>query len=166
MGKRGPKPTPTRILQGRGSWRAKSRGPEPTVPEGVPEIPPGLREDAAEVWETVTAQLQEMGILGRCDGNALERYCNAIMKYRECEEILEKEGVTYERYNLNGDVLVKERPEVKIAAKLSEECRKLENAFGLNPSARTGLCVTKPSDTKENRGKRKNKGRFFNAAAG
>ena len=43
---------------------------------------------------------------------------------------------------------------------LSEECRKLETAFGLNPSARAGLCVAIPPDPKENRGK-KNKGRFF-----
>ncbi len=166
MGKRGPKRTPTSVLSKRGSWRAKSRGPEPTVPEGIPDIPEGLREDAVEIWEQVTAQLEEMGILGRCDGNALERYCNAVIKYRECEAILEAEGVTYERHSLGGDKLVKERPEVKIAAKLSEECRKLENAFGLNPSARTGLCVTRPADPKENRGKRKNKGRFFTVSAG
>lgn len=165
MAKPGPKRKPTRVLKGRGSWRAKKRGPEPIVPEGVPDMPEGLREDAVGMWETTTAQLQEMGILGRCDGNALERYCNAVVMYRECAETLEEKGVSYERKDLNGNVLVKERPEVKTAAKLSEECRKLETAFGLNPSARAGLCVTIPADPKENRGK-KNKGRFFKVIAG
>lgn len=188
MGKRGPKRTPTRVLQGRGSWRAKSRGPEPTVPEGIPDMPIGLRADAVGIWKDVTAQIEEMGLLGRCDGQSIARYCQAVVKYWECEGILEQLGLTYvvESYLSPSEkpekskakkgtkakppkdriLVTRERPEVKLAARLAEECRRFENAFGLNPSARTGLCQQKPADSRENRGKRKNIGRFFTIAAG
>ena len=54
MGKRGPTRTPTSVLKLRGSWRAKTRGDEPTPQEGVPESPDWLSEDEQSVWDRLT----------------------------------------------------------------------------------------------------------------
>lgn len=151
-------------------------------------MPASLRADAVGIWNDVTAQLEEMGVLGRCDGQSIARYCQAVVKYWECETLLEQLGLTYvvesyiplseqpqkakgkkgKRAKTKKDriLVTRERPEVKLAARLAEECRRFENAFGLNPSARTGLCDIKPANSQENRGRRKNKGRFFTIAAG
>ncbi len=107
-----------------------------------------------------------MGILGKCDGNALARYCQAIVKYWECEAFIKENGMTYEQTNREGTVVRKEYPEMKLSTRLSEECRKLENLFGLNPSARTDLGHKRISSPDENRGKKKPKSRFFAGDAG
>lgn len=166
MGKRGPKKTPLKILKSRGSWRADRRDSEPTPPEGKPKKPKGMSKAAAKIWDEVVSMLAEMGILGKCDGFAVERYCEAVALYRHCMAIIDKKGtniIIYEQRDEDDEreepfvIDIKERPEVSRAAKLSEECRKLENLFGLNPAARASLVIERPSEPNENRGK----GRFF-----
>ena len=166
MGRRGPKPTPKAVLAARGSWRVTARGKEPQPKKGRPPAPPGLSVPARKVWNAVVKELEEMKILGTCDGNALARYAQAVANYWQCSKVITKKGMTYERIATNGERMIRERPEVKLMAAYSEECRKLENLFGLNPSARANLAPAKESNPAENRGKRKTKARFFAKAAG
>ena len=167
MGKRGPKPTPLTLLKARGSKRAKDREGGPEAPPGCPDPPVYLRPEARRTWELVVGQLDDMGILSEADGNALARYCQAVAKYIVCEEVLTKDGLTYEQIGTNGAKTIRERPESKLAIKLSEECRKIENLFGLNPSARTDLAPRRIPKKSENRGRRKKtKSRFFEGVAG
>lgn len=167
MGRRGPKPTPIKILKTRGSKRAQKRDPGPAATEGRPEPPIYLRPAARQEWENVADQLERMGILGECDGNALARYCQAVTKYWEVEKFLAENGLTYELTNRDGEKIRKEYPEQKLSTRLSEECRKLENLFGLNPSARTDMGQKRVTSPSENRGRKKNpKSRFFGESAG
>jgi len=157
MGRRGPQPTPTNILEMRGSWRAGRRGEEIKAPKGSPRRPRSLRKAAAAIWKQLLPQLEQMKIVSTVDKQALGRYCQSVAKYWEAEKILERNGSTYHTYDAQGNTIVKDRPEVARSAKLSEECRKLENLFGLNPSARASFAPAKESDENENRGK----SRFF-----
>lgn len=120
-----------------------------------------MRPEARRIWEQVAQQLEAMGILDECDGNGLARYCQAVAKYVQCEQVIEKDGLTYEQKGTNGAITIKERPEAKLAIKLSEECRKMENLFGLNPCARTDLAPRQVPKPNENRGRKKTKNRFF-----
>ena len=165
MGRRGPKKTPIKILDRRGSKRAKNRDPGPAATEGRPDPPIYLRPEARREWENVCDQLERMGILGECDGNALARYCQTVIKYWEVEEFLEEHGTAYEQITREGEKVWKEYPQAKQSSRLSEECRKLENLFGLNPSARTDMGQKRITSPRENRGKKKPKSRFFADAA-
>ncbi len=128
-------------------------------------MPAGLTAAAKGVWKRAVKELVAMDIIGQCDANALGRYAMALANYWRCQKIIAKKGLTYTWKGPNGSESVKERPEVKLSSRLSEECRKLENLFGLNPSARASLAPELPSNPAENRGKRKSKQRFFKKAS-
>ena len=165
MGKRGPQPTPLTILKSRGSSRATRRTKEPKPTKGEPTIPSWLWSEAIVIWYDAVRQLDEMGILAECDGNALGRYCQAMARYAKCQDDL-KDGTTYEKETREGNKVKEQLPQVKEAKELSEECRKLEMLFGLTPSSRTALAPERETDRRENRGKRKTKARYFTGKIG
>ena len=139
----GPVKTPTKVLEMRGSWRADKRDGEPKPDATMPECPEWLLPDAVSKWDEITPQLHAMGVLGRCDGGALARYCQMWARWRAVEA---------------GD------GSATLSLKLAAALLRLEREFGLTPSARAGLAVPKDDDS-ENRGKR-DKGRFFNGGSG
>ncbi len=154
MGRRGPQKTPTKVLNMRGSWRGKAREDEPEAPQGRPRCPAWLRREAKNAWARLIPQLDEMGVLGMCDRNALARYCQMYAKWRVAEEFVaaHTEGVFVVR---NGDGSVKEvreYPQVAQAIRYGEQLLRLEREFGLTAAARASLAVEK-ANPQENRGK-------------
>ena len=75
MGRRGPPPTLTKILELRGSWKAKTRPHEPKVKAEKPAMPDCLGEEAKAIWRKVIAQLHTSGLLAKVNGWMLARYC-------------------------------------------------------------------------------------------
>ncbi len=65
MGARGPAPTPTKILEARGSWRAKARAGELTFPVERPECPAWLSTEARAEWDRVVERLEGAGVLAQ-----------------------------------------------------------------------------------------------------
>ena len=63
MGQRGPKPTPTRILKLKGSWRANLNRDEPEAPDGCPSCPTWLDAEGKRCWAQETRSLKAMGLL-------------------------------------------------------------------------------------------------------
>ena len=163
MGRRGPRPTPTNILNMRGSWRATARTDEPEPERDTPACPKWLRPAAKRAWRELVPQLEGMGILGTCDRNALIRYCEVWARWRAAEEFLIQSGDMYvvrgpaTSQKAVGPILaVKEYPQSQLAIRLADQLLKLEREFGLTPSARASMA--KPRDNaNENRGK----DRFF-----
>ena len=143
MGKRGPRPTPTKlkILRGNpGNRPINTSEPQP-VADGV-VMPSHLGEVAAAKWGQVLPLLQAVKVMTRADIEALARYCDTYEWWLATRAKLKKEGDTYPILNDKGDVkYIAQRPEVSIAHKLAVQLRQLEQDFGLNPSARTGLHV-------------------------
>lgn len=160
MGSRGPAPTPTNILKLRGSWRAKLNPNEPQPPPGRPSCPRWLSEEAKRFWRRVVPQLDAMGILTKIDGGALARYCQLYARWREAEEFIARRGSVLPVKNAEGEVIdLKPFPQVGIASKLAEQLLRLEQQFGLTPSARARLTVGRSENTNESN----NKARFFGA---
>ena len=75
MGERGAAPLPRRVLEMRGSWRAKARGREPEPERRRPRCPRWLRPEAKKAWKRLIPQIERMGILATCDENMLGQYC-------------------------------------------------------------------------------------------
>ena len=80
--KPGPRRTPTKVLEMRGSWLARNRkqsdpgyGNNAIGPEVLIKMPSWLLDDARAVWRLVLAHLKPLGVIGRMDSHALGRYC-------------------------------------------------------------------------------------------
>jgi len=153
MGKRGPKKTPTAVLDARGSWRAKIRKAEP-VALGQLARPRWLMKEAGAKFKQLAAQLESMNITGQIDTEALARYCDTWAWWRELRKIIKKEGQIYTGIDANDNTFYKTRPEANLALKLAAQLSKMEAEFGLTPAARASVKVnpqTKPNEKLKNR---------------
>jgi P27 family predicted phage terminase small subunit len=138
-----------------GSWRAGKREGEPMPDPARPPCPTWLSRDAKHVWRRLVPQLEAMGtpgrpLFGKCDGNAVARYCQTFAKWKAAEKMLQAKPDDLVRETPVG---LKLHPMALYALRLSETLLRLERQFGLTPSARAGLAVTKASNPLENRGK-------------
>lgn len=105
-------------------------------------MPAHLGDVAAQKWGQVLPMLQAVQVMTRADVEALARYCDTYEWWLATRARLKKEGDTYPILNDKGEIkYIAQRPEVSIAHKLAVQLRQLEQDFGLNPSARTGLHV-------------------------
>ena len=78
MGARGPCPTPTAVLEARGSTvPGRRRTGEPRPPVEAPGCPSWLSREARAEWRRVVAELERMGVIAKADRAALTVYCEA-----------------------------------------------------------------------------------------
>jgi len=126
----------------RGSRRAKARKNEPQPAEGRPVCPRDLSADAKKVWAQLIPQLDKMGVLARCDANALVRYCELWVRWRRAAAFLAKHGEHYAIHDEVGNFrCFMPWPEAATVSKLSVLLLRLEQEFGLTPAARTAIKV-------------------------
>lgn len=135
MGRRGPRPTPSKILKARGSWRATGREGEPEA-TGAPVCPTFLDDTAKEVWAETCDELDRMGILASADKWTLAAYCVACSQLARTTAELATDTLTTETQRGSAS-----NPLVTIQHKAIEKIAKLASHFGLSPSARVGLRV-------------------------
>ena len=156
---KGRKPTPTKILEARDSWHAKTaaRRSEPKPKMGKPKCPTWLKGRARSMWKKISGDLFDLGVLSLNDENTLVRYCQLWARWRKCEEFIEKNGESFQTESRNGELSYRLYPESRVAQALAAELRKLETEFGLTPSSRSRIVIDE-----SNKGERvKDKARFF-----
>jgi P27 family predicted phage terminase small subunit len=148
MGQRGPRPTPTAHLKARGSPRAKqATRHEPTPERGRPECPTWFNDEQRCCWERLVAQLDVAGVVTRIDGHSLVRYCVAWCRWIRAVAFIEKNGEVYVLKDDSGKAKCTQQwPQVAIAKSLSTELLKIEQEFGMTPSARSRINID-PSST-------------------
>lgn len=144
MGLRGPAPTPTRILETRGSWRAKINDGELRFPEGEPNCPAFLSREAKAEWRRQVELLRAAGILTEADRAALAVYCEA---WGEFAELCTRLKASPSDWRLRMQKNAAADRAIKAAAQ-----------FGFSPSARARL--KGPGDAVEGQGG-EGKARFF-----
>jgi len=161
MGRRGPPPTPTAVLKLRGSTLVTKQreAREVKAPSGRPACPRWLDKDAKAAWKYIVPILEGMGVLTRADVNALSRYCRLWSRWRKAELFIDEHGEVYPLKDDVGHVkCVQQWPQVSIANKLAQQLTRLEQEFGLTPSARARLQLAPEPKDKPTHGKE----RFFN----
>jgi len=149
MGKRGPKPTPTRILNLRGSWRGKDR-PDADLEPNLPKMPDWLSSAAKVVWKREVPELEDLGVLQRVDVTILAMYCTDFVEWQAaCNEIdkLKSQFVSVGReVSASGKVLKPGRvcphPLFAIRDAADARLRKSCSELGMGPASRTGLAIT------------------------
>lgn len=142
MGARGPLPKPTEVLRLSGSWRANLNREEPTPPKEPPPKPGWLSEEAGAAWDQIVPRLEEMKVLARIDANALARYCELWVEWRQALTFIRKHGQTYPIKDGYGKIkALGQFPQVALVHKLSQALSRLEAEFGMTPSARSRIQV-------------------------
>ena len=147
MGRRGPAPTPSKLLRMRGTFRrARHAGSEPqprTLPT-VPTPPKRLGKLARQIWRETAKRLVAIDLLTASDLGALEAYCRAFARAIEAEAVVEREGRT-----IKSSQGRKRHPELITAERAWSEMRAYESRFGLTPADRARLRVKEHDDGDE-----------------
>ncbi len=99
--------------------------------------------------------LDRMGVLTKVDCNALARYCVLWSRWRKAEEFIRDRGDSYlVKDEAGGLKAIKPYPQVRMANQLSEQLLRLEQQFGMTPSARTRIEVPQ-QDAQDGQDKRR-----------
>lgn len=154
MGRRGPAPTPTAILNARGSWRAKQNPDEPKPDVGAPKCPRELSRESRKVWRGVSALIAP-GVLTKDSVQTLSRYCHGLVRWWKLADWLENNPDTYETRDEAGNIRHVRHPNVGTYEKLGRDLLRIEQEFGLTPAARTRVIASNGQKPKDN------KARFF-----
>jgi len=133
MGKRGPKPTPTRILQLRGSPVAKRRPAEPQLALCRLEPPAWLCDEAKPIFTELAQIIYDMGVSTRGDSLALGLLAESFALYIVASEELMRDGIS----TATESGTRKSNPALAARAVAWAEIARGLAWFGLSPSDRT-----------------------------
>ena len=147
MGQRGPKPTPTKLLKLRGSWRAKLNKNEPKPKIQAPSIPGHLSKEAVAEWERIVPELKRLGLLAKIDRAALSGYCQSWARWVNAEKEIAGTGGEVVKSPSGYPI---QNPWLSIANKALKQCESFIKEFGLSPAARTRIEIDKPEEQNEN----------------
>ena len=129
---RKPKPTKLKLVDGNpGKTPINDHEPQPDPLASKP--PSYLDRKAKRHWRDMAPALKELGLLTDVDKDMFAAYCTAYSRWREAEDIIEKEGLTFT--NDKGEI--KRRPETTIAKEQMMIYKALAAEFGLTPSSRS-----------------------------
>lgn len=131
----GPPPTPTEILQQRGSWRGNVRGNEPKPAVGKPAMPPWVTGRARELWDELVGLLLPLGLVTVTDGLMLAQLCRWAARFEEADQAANEAEVGTSQWRLM----------LSIADRATGQMLRLSARFGLTPADRGGLSVAVPA---------------------
>lgn len=153
MGKRGPKPIPTRVLKVRGSWRGNARAGEIEFESSAPVKPRWLTGRAAKIWAEIMPLLKSFRLVVKIDRNALARYCQTQAEYEEIKSELNKMKIL-DRYltisQRGGDRLNALQRALELKMK---RLAKFDACFGLTIADRVGLKAERQPVNKDKKAK-------------
>lgn len=135
-----------------------NRGGEPKPNAGAPPCPRWLCDKGKAVWRQLTPKLAAAGIRTVIDGARLARFCELFVHWREAA--IQLRGEEHVIAQTNGVRCA--NPLFKTMVEFSRELARLEQAYGLTPADRAGMCV----DSAGLIGEPEEEARFFRQAAG
>ena len=141
---RGPAPTPTHILELRGSRLPGRRGNEPKPLIEVPDCPEWLGEIARIEWDRLMPILLEQKLISKMYSGALASLCAAYSRMVEAQQLIDVNGFTY----VTDKGAIVKRPEVTIMEKAQTLYLQFMQQFGLSPSSGVRVTAATPEKKK------------------
>lgn len=143
----GARPTPTKLLSMRGSWRANLRTEEPQPEVKMVEPPKFLKAADKKYFREMVEKLFACGILTVADAGSFTRYITSFGRWVEAERALaEGEPTHHEIRDEAGNIKsVVPGKAYATVCKEHERLLKLEQEFGLTPASRPRLQSVKPT---------------------
>jgi P27 family predicted phage terminase small subunit len=137
------KPTAWRRAEGNRGKRAWNHA-EPVPPEGVPDCPDHLGEEARAEWHRLAETLVGMGVISQIDRAVLAAYCQAYGRWVEAEEKLKETPLLIR----TPSGYVQQSPWLGIANRQMELMGRYMAEIGLTPASRSRI-VTRAGDAAE-----------------
>ena len=142
------KPTAIKIREGKPGHRPLPKN-EPKPPIMLSHEPPDwLCPIAATEWRRLAAELDAQNLLTSWDHAAFASYCEAFGKYVRLTKQIEREGriltAPQSGYKMP-------HPACSLQKQAREAMVSIGSRFGLNPSARAGLDISKAGTKPEDR---------------
>jgi P27 family predicted phage terminase small subunit len=145
----GPPRTPTQIRRTKGNpgKRAYNKR-EPKLKLGTPDMPDHIRTDeiAKPEWVRLTTIAAAAEVLTKAERSIIELACVAYSDLMRARKAIAKHGQTYETTNQQGDMVIKSRPEVAIAADAWRRYRAAVCELGFTPAARAKVSTVDPGE--------------------
>lgn len=155
MGARGPQPTPTAILQKRGSLIGKyqrgERVGEPVATVAEPVMPANLGPEGKAEWKRIVPLLLARRTLTEEDRGALGVYCQAWEEFDYNAKLIRKMRAGTHRHTGN----LQDHPR-RVLHAAAERLLKTIAQFGLSPSTKTRIRAEGKANKEED-----SKSRFF-----
>ena len=153
MGKRGPRPEPTIIKMAKGNpGKRPLNKSEPKPPSDDITPPDWVTGVARSKWDQVVPKLIGMGVMTNADIDTIARYCTMHEQYvKYLEQVRRGLDVLVIRDDKGKVKYMQSTPAATMMTKLAASMLRIEQEFGLTPSARTGIATTqsKPQDDLE-----------------
>lgn len=141
MGKRGPAAKPRALIELEGNPGRRAVSPEEPQPPALIAVPPPpefLKGKAKDVWATALPYLINVRTMTEGDLLAFSRYCDTFEEWFKARNKVKLNGATTSVKNEKGVVLkTVEAPWFKNYRTLNRDLLRMEQEFGLTPSART-----------------------------
>jgi len=135
-----PVPTALKKLRGNPGRRPLPKNePEPEIV--APSCPKHLVGEARKEWRRMSKQLVELGLLSKIDRAALAGYCTVWGRHVEAEVELRKAGLIVKEPTSGYPI---QNPYLAIANTALKQMRAFSVEFGLTPSSRSRVTVSKP----------------------
>lgn len=134
------KPTAWRRAEGNRGKRAWNHA-EPKPPEGTPECPEHLSEEARAEWHRLVDTLVSMGVITIVDRAVLAAYCQAYGRWVEAEQKLKETPLLFK----TPSGYVQQSPWLGIANRQMELMGRHMAEIGLTPASRSRvIAMTNP----------------------
>ena len=142
---RGPKPIPTKLKVLRGNpGQHKLNKNEPKPPPGAPPRPDYLNAAEQKIWNRLTKDACEAGLLTSLDGGVLEVHVTALANMAKLKPEIEKGFILKGK---KGGYY--QNPYVAVYNKEREFAMKSGGELGYTPSSRSRVTVTKPKQEED-----------------
>jgi P27 family predicted phage terminase small subunit len=144
LGRRGPPPMPTELKLLHGERRPSRLNRNAPKAKNVPVMPEGMSAPAQAIWNRLTADYAHTGVLTSVDADALQIYCEAVVRYRHGAKMLEQSGPLV-RGARRGDLV--KNPLHQVVRDDADLVRAFARELGFTPSARSALtAVNEPEE--------------------
>ena len=152
MGKRGPRPQPSSIRIARGNPSKRPLNEREPVPEsGAIDPPEWVVGVSRAKWDEVVPKLQAMRVITPADVEAIARYCTMYEQWVKYLEQMRRGLDVLVLRDKDGKVrYMQSSPAATMFVKLAASMLRIEQEYGLTPSARTGI-TTSNGETDEDR---------------
>lgn len=117
--------------------------------ELVYSVPQNLDCKGQVFYKFIVEELRHSNILTNIDIPLLEQTADCLSKMRECDIMIEKNGLFYEELDRYGNSKIVENIAMKTKFNLMTKYNQFCNALGMSPSSRAAL-ATKKAEVVEN----------------
>lgn len=135
------KPTAWRRAEGNRGKKAWNRA-EPIPPEGAPDCPEHLSDEARVEWYRLVDTLVGMGVITIVDRAVLAAYCQAYGRWVEAEQKLKETPLLFK----TPSGYVQQSPWLNVANRQMELMGRYMAEIGLTPASRSRIAIANPAD--------------------